>query len=252
MKLETLKILQAFQETRQSVALVRDLASTAQALVRESGPITLAQSLEIPSELLPAILQAISEERNQRLSVPHSDKGWFIQVFTPARWLVLVGAVHIAQALVPMAVLAGYKVTLIDPRGGFATPERFPSNIILHEWPDEALERLKPDRHTSLVTLTHDPKLDDPALIVGLRSQASYIGALGSRRTHAQRLARLREAGFDAADLARIHAPVGLAIGAKSPAEIALSILAEITQKRHHNTNPNKPQAFDVSVGIVT
>jgi xanthine dehydrogenase accessory factor len=156
----------------------------------------------------------------------------FLNVFAPPARMALVGAVHIAQALAPMAALAGYAVTIVDPRSAFATEARFPGVAIAREWPDEALAAFKPDRRTAVVTLTHDPKLDDPALAAALRSNAFYIGALGSRKTHAARLARLKEQGFGDADIARIHGPVGLAIGAVSPAEIAVAILAEITRDR--------------------
>ncbi|WP_395832160.1 XdhC family protein, partial [Elstera sp.] len=144
----------------------------------------------------------------------------------------LVGAVHIAQAVIPMAQALGYAVTVIDPRQAFATPERFPGIALSTDWPDEALDALKPDSRTAIVTLTHDPKLDDPALTAALKSDAFYIGALGSRKTHTSRLQRLTEAGFTDADLQRIQGPVGLAIGAKTQAEIALSILAQITAMR--------------------
>jgi xanthine dehydrogenase accessory factor len=138
--------------------------------------------------------------------------------------------VHIAQALVQMLSLADYATTIIDPRQAFATDARFPNVALCSEWPDEALERLKPDRRSAVVTLTHDPKLDDPALVVALRSECFYIGALGSRRTHARRCERLTALGFGEPNFARIHAPVGLNIGAISPAEIAVSILAEMTE----------------------
>ncbi len=153
----------------------------------------------------------------------------FVQPFNPPLQLFIVGAVHIAQSLVPMARLAGYAVTVIDPRRAFASDERFPDVTISTAWPDEALE---PDTLTSrsaLVTLTHDPKIDDPALEVGLRSDAFYIAALGSKKTHAGRIERLREAGFDPPAIGRIHGPAGLKIGAVSPAEIALSVMAQMT-----------------------
>lgn len=152
----------------------------------------------------------------------------FLHVFVPPLRLVIVGAVHIAQLLAPMAALLGYQTIVVDPRRSFASADRFPGVEITHEWPDEALERLRPDRRTAVVTLTHDPKLDDPALRVALRSDAFYIGCLGSKRTHAARLERLREAGLEPPAGERIHAPVGLPIGALSPAEIATAIVAEI------------------------
>jgi len=162
----------------------------------------------------------------------------FVQVFTPAARLILVGAVHIAQPLSQMAVMAGYGVTLVDPRRAFATPERFPGFEVTHDWPDEALARLKPDAGTAIVTLTHDPKLDDAALSVALKSPAFYIGSLGSRKTHAARLHRLEKLGFGESELARIHGPVGLDIEAETPAEIAIAILAEITQIRRKAAAP--------------
>ena len=155
----------------------------------------------------------------------------FIGVHNPPLRMMVVGAVHIAQALMQMARLAGYDALLIDPREAFGAAARFPGETILHDWPDEALEGQKPDHRTAVVTLTHDPKLDDPAIMTALRSDVFYLGCLGSTRTHAKRVARLEEAGFSKEEIARIHAPVGLDIGAKSPAEIAVAILAEITQR---------------------
>ena len=153
----------------------------------------------------------------------------FLNAFNPPLRMIIVGAVHIAQPLTRMAVLAGYDVTVIDPRRAFASEDRFPGVGLLHDWPDEAMVELKPDRRTAVVTLTHDPKLDDPALAEALRSEAFYIGALGSNRTHGKRKERLQEEGFTDPEMARIHGPVGLDIGAKSPAEIAVSIMAEVT-----------------------
>src|SRR5690625_1514824 len=153
----------------------------------------------------------------------------FLQVFLPPLRLAIVGAVHISQALVPMAAIAGYEVTVIDPRQAWATEARFPGVNLITEWPDYALEAFQPDARTAVVTLTHDPKLDDPALVQALRSQAFYIGALGSTRTHSRRLERLRAEGLEETALARIHGPAGLAIGARSPAEIALAVLAQMT-----------------------
>ncbi|MDJ1007239.1 MAG: XdhC family protein [Paracoccaceae bacterium] len=158
-----------------------------------------------------------------------ADGRTFVQIHNPPLRLAVVGAVHIAQPLVAMARLAGYDVTLIDPRDAFASETRFPGERLVHDWPDEALGNLGLDGRTAVVTLTHDPKLDDPALRAALASEVFYIGALGSTRTHGKRVARLGEAGVGEAEIARIHAPVGLDIGARSPAEIAISILAEIT-----------------------
>jgi len=154
----------------------------------------------------------------------------FVHSYASPLRVFIFGAVHIAQALAPMAALAGYAVTVIDPRGAFATDQRFPGVALSGDWPDEALQDLKPDARTAIVTLTHDPKLDDPALLEALKSDAFYIGALGSRRTHAARLDRLRAEGADERALGRINGPAGLPIGAKSPAEIAVSVLAQMTE----------------------
>lgn len=159
-----------------------------------------------------------------------AESPWFLAVQNPPLKMIVVGAVHIAQPLMKMARLSGYDATLVDPREAFASEARFPGERILHDWPDEALARLQPDERTAIVTLTHDPKLDDPAIIAALRSPVFYLGCLGSKRTHAKRLKRLEEAGFSEAETARIHAPVGLDIGGKSPAEIAISVMAEITE----------------------
>lgn len=153
----------------------------------------------------------------------------FIAIHNPGLRLIVVGAVHIAQALLPMARLAGYDPVLIDPREAFGSDLRFPGEEILHDWPDEAMAALKPDARTAVVTLTHDAKLDDPAIMAALGSACFYLGCLGSTRTHAKRLERLRAAGLSEAQLSRIHAPVGLNIGAKTPAEIAVSVLAQMT-----------------------
>ena len=157
------------------------------------------------------------------------EEGRFILPCNPALRLAVVGAVHVAQPLVAMARLAGYDPVVVDPRQSFATPARFPGEVIVEDWPDEALLALGLDARTAVVTLTHDPKLDDPAIGVALRSECFYLGCLGSRKTHAARLERLRAAGFSEAEIARIHAPVGLAIGAQGPGEIAVSIMAQIT-----------------------
>jgi xanthine dehydrogenase accessory factor len=155
--------------------------------------------------------------------------GTFTAIHNPPLRMVIVGAVHIAQALVPMARACGYDPVLIDPRGAFGAEHRFPGERILDDWPDAAMRTLAPDARTAVVTLTHDPKLDDPALHAALASPAFYIGCLGSTRTHAKRLERLRAAGTGADQIARLHAPVGLDIGAKSPGEIAVSVMAQVT-----------------------
>ncbi len=154
----------------------------------------------------------------------------FIAIHNPPLRMAVIGAVHIAQPLMQMARLAGYDAVLIDPREAFGSAARFPGETIVHDWPDAALAAHGLDARTAVVTLTHDPKLDDPAIMAALRSDVFYLGCLGSTRTHAKRVVRLTEAGFTEADIARIHAPVGLDIGARSPAEIAVAVMAEITQ----------------------
>jgi len=166
---------------------------------------------------------------DQSTTIELDGRSWFLAVYNPPLDLVIVGAVHIAQPLARMAVLAGYGVRVIDPRTSFATPERFPDVRLSHDWPDDALANSPLGPRSALVALTHDPKVDDPALTVALRSDCFYIGALGSKKTHAARLARLEQNGFSSDQLARICGPAGLAIGAKSPAEIAVSILAQMT-----------------------
>jgi xanthine dehydrogenase accessory factor len=204
-----------------SVALVTHLKSGAQTYF-ENG--RMHGDLALDDAAMEGIARALREDKSR------TEGELFIEVYNPPLRCFIVGAVHIAQPLASMAALAGYAVTVIDPRSAFATDARFPGVQLVAEWPDEAFEVLKPDRRTAVVTLTHDPKIDDPALTSALRSQAFYIGALGSKRTHAARLGRLKEAGFDDAALKRIRGPVGLDIGAVSPAEIAVSILAQITE----------------------
>ncbi|MBO0736971.1 MAG: XdhC family protein [Alphaproteobacteria bacterium] len=217
-------IVAAGREPR-SVLLATDLASGRQLLVDEGSA---EGELELDSAVLAALRETLRSDRNTTLDAPGGRI--FVEVFSPPRRCFVVGAVHIAQPLVQMLKLADYGVAVIDPRGSFATEARFPDVELTQEWPDEALERLKPDHRSAVVTLTHDPKLDDPALAVALRSDCFYIGALGSRRTHAARCDRLTELGFTESELSRIHGPIGLTIGAVSPAEVAISIVAQMTQ----------------------
>jgi xanthine dehydrogenase accessory factor len=221
--LDLLDRLNAARAAKRSTVLIRFLATDEQALLVD-GEVVAGTA---PADVRAAALDALRSDRSGTIETSHGPT--FFQVFNPPLRLVVVGAVHIAQALAPMAALAGYAVTVIDPRRAFASDTRFPGVEVVVEWPDEALEALRPDRRTAVVTLTHDPKIDDPALDVALRSDAFYIAALGSRRTHAGRLARLKELGHDEAALARIHGPAGIEIGAVSPAEIAVSVMAQMT-----------------------
>ncbi len=223
MKPETLARLCTDRAEKRAVALVTDLESGAQDLVYPTGD-------EDQNEIAKAAIEALRDDRSR---THESAAGkHFIHVHNPPLRLIVVGAVHIAQPLARMAALAGYAVTVVDPRRGFAADERFGAIAVSRDWPDEALKGLDIDARTAVVTLTHDPKLDDPALAVALRSTAFYIGSLGSRRTHGKRHDRLMALGISEAEFARIHGPIGLDIGALSPAEIAVSIMAEITQVR--------------------
>lgn len=207
------------------VVLATNLKTGAQTLLYLFGK---KGSTGWPHEVAEAARTALRHDRS--VTVETAEGPVFVNAFNPPLRFIAVGAVHITQALAPMAALAGYEVTVIDPRSAFATDARFGQVSLRTDWPDEAMALLKPDLRTAVVTLTHDPKLDDPALAAALRSDAFYIGALGSRKTHAARVERLRRLGFSNNELARIHGPIGLPIGAKSPAEIAVSILAEATR----------------------
>lgn len=226
MKAALFQALQAARAAKTPVAMVTNLADGAQALVcqdRVDGGVPEA-----------VVVEARRRLRDNAGGVAElGDSRWFVDCHNPPLRIVVAGAVHISQTLVPMASIAGYEVVVVDPRASFATPERFPNVTLVDDWPDEAMETLALDGRTAVITLTHDPKLDDPALEVALKSDAFYIACLGSRRTHAKRLDRLRALGFDEPTLARIHGPAGLPIGAVSPAEIALSILAELTAVLH-------------------
>jgi xanthine dehydrogenase accessory factor len=226
LKRELLTALQAARADKRPVALVTNLKSGRQALL-DGGTVT--GGLTLAGIVLERVRGALDGDRSGTLE----GTDLFVHVYNPPLRIIVVGAVHIAQALVPMAMLAGYEAVVVDPRQAWATGARFPDVTLMTGWPDEALEALRPDRRSAVVVLTHDPKLDDPALAVALRSPAFYVGALGSTRTHGKRLARLREAGLAEAELARIHGPIGLAIGAKSPAEIAIAVLAQMTQALH-------------------
>ena len=227
MKRQTLEAVMAARQAGRPVAVATNLRSGQQRLIFSDGS---AGELCLDVDMMLAAVDALKTDHNTTLKTPAGEV--FVQVYTPPPRVFVVGAVHIAQPLARMAQLSGYGVTIIDPRRGFAGGDRFAGLDVTGEWPDEALERLKPDSRSAIITLTHDPKLDDPALQVALRSPAFYVGALGSKKTHAARLERLRQAGLSDSELARIHGPVGLSIGAVSPAEIALSIMAQITQRR--------------------
>jgi len=221
MKADLLARLQAAQAAKQPVALVTRLTDGLQLLWPQD---------EAPAPLVEAARTALQDYAAQ--NVEYEGAAWFIHPHNPPLRLIIVGAVHIAQALVPMAQPLGFAVTVVDPRRAWATADRFPGITLIHEWTDDAMAQLAPDSRTAVVTLTHDPKLDDPALDVSLKSAAFYIGALGSRRTHAKRLERLAALGHPPEALALIKSPVGLDIAAVTAAEIGLSIIAEIVAVR--------------------
>ncbi len=221
MKLQTLESVIAARRDGTRVAVLTDLETGEQIFYEPGAEDSLSE------ELIQAAQTALRGDKS--VSTEIQGRRWFVQQFNPPLRMIVVGAVHIAQALVPMASIAGYGVTVVDPRRAFASDVRFPDVTVSTAWPDEAMSELRPDSRTAVVTLTHDPKLDDPALEVALKSDAFYIGCLGSRKTHAARLERLAESGLADAGRERICGPVGLNIGASSPAEIAISIMGQIT-----------------------
>jgi xanthine dehydrogenase accessory factor len=218
MKLEFLRQMNAARAARRACALVTRIDDGSQRFVAAEGVAAdpLADELE-------AALRAGKSGAVEREGV-----SYFLTVQVPPVRLVMIGAVHISQALAPIARIAGLDPVVIDPRTAFATPERFPDTPVVAEWPDEALDARPLDRYTAICLLTHDPKIDDRALTRALKAECFYIGALGSRKTHAKRIERMKAEGFDDASLSRIHAPIGLDIGAVSPAEIAVSVAGEI------------------------
>jgi len=219
MRFDILKSLNTERAARRAAIIVTDVESGAQRFV--TGAATAADPLH---EILEAHL------RSGKSGMADTPQGRvFLTVHVPPPRLVVIGAVHISQALAPIARLLDYDVIVVDPRTAFASPERFPDVRVIAQWPDEALPPLGIDRYTAFIALTHDPKIDDPALLHALARDCFYIGALGSRKTHGRRVERLKGQGISETALARIHAPIGLAIGAVSPPEIAVSIMAQVT-----------------------
>jgi len=219
-RLETLRRLNAARAAREAAVLITDTTTGAERLIVEKdGYDGDPLRDEIAARLRSGASGPVTTAEGHSV---------FMTVSMPPPRIVLIGAVHISQALAPMARLAGFDMTIIDPRTAFATPERFPDVPLIAEWPEGAIPKVGLDRFTALAALTHDPKIDDGALVAALAAGCFYVGALGSRKTHGRRLERLREAGVGEAALATIRAPIGLPIGAQSPAEIAIAILAEI------------------------
>ena len=218
MRLDLLKALNVERRARRAAVLVTDLGGGEQRLVK--GDAIAADPLA----------EAIDRQLRMGRSgaIEHEGVSYFLSVQAPPAQLVVIGAVHVSQTLAEMARRANFDVTIVDPRTAFANEERFPNVRVIAEWPDKALREIGLDRYTGLAALTHDPKIDDPALHLALGAECFYIGALGSRKTHGKRVDRLTAAGFGAEQIARIHAPIGLDIGAVSPAEIAVAILGEV------------------------
>ncbi len=237
MKLDLLESLNAERAARRAAIVVTNVASGRQRLVKAA---------DVAKDPLKAVLSA--HLRSGRSGMEDAAEGRvFLTIYVPAPQLVITGAVHISQALAPIAKLLGYDVTIVDPRTAFASVERFPDVRVIAEWPDQALPPLGIDRYTAFVALTHDPKIDDPALIHALSRDCFYIGALGSRKTHARRVDRLKQQGLIEADISRIHAPIGLDIGAVSPAEIAVAIMAQITERLREEPQADRATAEAVS-----
>ena len=222
MRLDILRALNEERAARRSAIVVTNQDSGAQRLVKAAG---------VGADPLKAVLE--KHIRSGKSGIEETPEGKvFLTVHVPSPKLVITGAVHISQTLAPMGQLLGYDVTIVDPRTAFASIERFPDVKVIAEWPDVALPPIGIDHYTAFVALTHDPKIDDPGLALALKSDCFYIGALGSRKTHARRVERLKaERGFTDNDIGRIHSPIGLDIGSVSPAEIAVAIIGEITQK---------------------
>ena len=221
MNLDVLHGLNSERTARRATVLVTDVASGAQRLVKAAD---LAKD-----SLKDALAKRLRMAKSGMEETPQGR--FFLTVYVPSPRLVITGAVHISQTLAPIGQLLGYDVIIVDPRTAFASIERFPDVKVIAEWPDVALPPLGIDHYTAFVALTHDPKIDDPALKHALARDCFYIGALGSKKTHAKRVERLKQAGVSDSDIARIHAPIGLDISAVSPAEIAVAIMGEITAR---------------------
>ena len=238
MKRQILDQLLADRAGKRAVALVTNMDTSVQCLVYADGTLyqTGSEPVDAQDEFSDVARQCLTEHRSSAFEIDGSPI--IVRVYAPPSRLIIIGAVHIAQALLPMAEQAGFEVHLIDPRTAFGAATRFPGINVIDDWPDKAVTALSPDASTAVVTLSHDPKIDDPALQVALASDALYVGSLGSRKTHAGRLKRLSAVGISDDKLARIHAPIGLPLGGRAPAEIAVSILAQIIAVRYSGVGP--------------
>jgi xanthine dehydrogenase accessory factor len=217
--LETLTQVNIERAARRPVFVVTDVSNGEQRMVKAADLAGDALETELRKQL----------RMGKSAMIEVDGKKLFVNVYAPVARMVIIGAVHISQALAPMARSLGYDVTVVDPRTAFASPERFPDVRVVAEWPDVALPPLNVDHYTAFVAVTHDPKIDDPALLHAFERDCFYIGALGSRKTHAKRLDRLKAQGASDDTIAKLHAPLGLPIGAISPGEVAVAIMAQIT-----------------------
>lgn len=231
MKLDLLTALNSERAARRAAIVVTNVVNGAQRLVKAADIGRDPLRSELAEHL----------RRGKSGMVESAEGRVFLTVYVPAPQLVITGAVHISQALAPIGKLLGYDVTIVDPRTAFASIERFPDVKVIAEWPDKALPPLGIDHYTAFVALTHDPKIDDPALAYALSCDCFYIGALGSKKTHARRVERLKQQGLTETGISRIHAPIGLAIGAVSPAEIAVAIMAQITERLRAESQAEPP-----------
>ena len=227
MKDKTLEIILKKKNNREKIILATEIISGKQIFIDEKSNDKLVKSI------LNEAIELLKNDKSGLIKI--NDSSWFINVSLPPLRLVIVGAVHIAQPLAKIAATIGYEITIIDPRASFATDKRFPNIKIINDWPEEALVNFNIDNRTAIVTLTHDPKLDDAALNAALISDAFYIGSLGSKKTHNARIQRLKKAKHDGKNINKIHGPIGLSIGAKSPEEIAISIISEIVKTLRDN-----------------
>ena len=233
MKRESLDQILSDRTAKRPVVLATNLTTGTEQIIRPADAEAL---VACPPDIAEGAREAMRSDRS--VTVETAEGPVFLHIFNPPLRMIIVGAVHIAQPLARAAALTGYDVVIVDPRRAFASEERFPGVTLMSDWPDDALQALAPDLRTAVVTLTHDPKIDDPALEMALRSPAFYIGALGSKKTHGARIERLKRAGFGEAEYGRICGPIGLDIGARSPSEIAVAILAQVTQHLRHGSGP--------------
>ncbi|MGH6762870.1 MAG: XdhC family protein [Phyllobacterium sp.] len=232
-----LKKINIERRARRAALVLTDLGDGRERVIRESDPVA--------GELGETIANAFRSGKSGTAEL--NGRTFFLNVHVPPPRLIVIGAVHISQALAPLARVAGFDIEIIDPRTAFATPDRFPDVPLRAEWPEDVLKQRPLDPYTAVAVVTHDPKIDDYPLQQALHAGCFYVGALGSRKTHAKRVERLKNLGLTAEQIARIHAPIGLDIGAASPSEIAVAILAEIIAALRKRALPAALEAEDAA-----